>query len=195
MGNKSILFLRGEIGSGKTTLLKKHLAAAIPAAGGFFTRRISDFGSIRGIEIMSAKEYLSESRAEKTLICSFKDGVPSFNYEPMREYFNADDKAPFYLFDEIGGIELLDPRFIGDFRGVMERGKPIIAVLKSCSKDFLPSRALGSEHEYQAAYAEFCEMIKSFPQSKTAEYSGFKDSLCEKAVCGFIKENIYARFI
>ncbi len=195
MENKSILFLRGEVGTGKTTLLKKHLGAVMHKAGGFVTRQIMIDGRMHGIEILPAREYLSESCDDKTFICTFKDGVPCFNPEPLREYFESRDTAPFYLFDEIGGIELLDPEFKEDFRRVMAKGKPLIAVLKSAKKSFLLSRKLGMEPEYKRAYAEFEEMIKSFPQAEILEHSGIGDVISEKALCSFIKEKLDAQFV
>ncbi len=195
MQNKSILFLRGEIGTGKTTLLKKHLGAVIHKAGGFVTRRVMIEGRMQGIEILPAREYLSESPKDKTFICSFKEGVPCFNSEPLREYFESENTAPFYLFDEVGGIELLDPEFKEDFKSVMEKGKPFIAVLKSAKKSFLLSRKLGMEPEYKRAYAEFEEMIKSFPQAEILEHSGIGDMISEKALCSFIKEKLDAQFV
>ena len=195
MENKRFLFLRGEIDSGKTTLLKKHLSPKIHRAGGFVTRLVIVDGKMQDIEVLPARDYLSKSPEDKTLIFSFKDGKPCFSPEPLFEYFGSGDTAPFYFFDEIGGIELLDPRFIEDFKSIMEKGRPLIAVLKSSSKSFLLSRKLGLEPEYKRAYAEFEEMIRSFPRTVIVEHQGIGDVISEKTLCEFIKENLDAQFV
>ena len=195
MENKRFLFLRGEIGSGKTTLLKKHLSPKIHRAGGFVTRLVIVDGKMQGIEVLPAREYLSESPEEKTLILSFKDGKPCFNPELLHEHLGNGDTAPFYFFDEIGGIELLDPRFIEGFKSIMEKGRPLIAVLKSFSKSFLLSKKLGLESEYKKAYAELEDMIRSFPKAVIVEHQGIGDVISEKTLCEFIKENLDAQFV
>ena len=89
MENKRILFLRGEIGSGKTTLLKKYLSPMIHMAGGFVTRLVTVDGKMQGIEVLPARDYLSKSPEDKTLIFSFKDGKPCFSPELLHEYFGT----------------------------------------------------------------------------------------------------------
>lgn len=189
------MFLRGEIGSGKTSLLKKLLAPMISNAGGFVTRPAADENGVFGIELLPARDYLNKRPENQSLIISFEKSLSAFNPKPFAAYFSRNEEAPFYLFDEIGGAELLDPHFLEGFRRLLRKGKPLIAVLKSQRSALLLSRRLGLGEEYLKAHAEFTELIESHPESVVVEHYSRGDTLSEKRIKDFIRENLNAQFI
>ena len=163
------LFLTGPSGCGKSTLLRHALQDRLSAAGGFVTNRQTDEAG--------RPLYFCLHRANGTgtpeIFLDLRSAPPQKNHQPFTETAVQilQEPAPFFLLDEIGGMELLLPEFQAALDAFFASDIPCIGVLKG-----LPNRhALQSTANLPEAYLQAAEQLhrrlKTLPDTAILEFS------------------------
>jgi len=133
------LFLEGPIQEGKSTLIRKMICRNLSELGGFSSQRLLDeSGKTVGFRIAPASEAMELTRRyspELSEVFLHFDGKstkakPEIFTETAIRYLRQSRKKKLILLDEIGGIELLAPKFREELYGILSGGIPCIGVLK-----------------------------------------------------------------
>ena len=124
------LFITGPSGCGKSTMIRRELGDLVHRAGGFQTCRDRDeSGRVRGFEILSADGYGPRDR-----FLDLTGEQPRIDLEVFSgvglDYLRRAQERPFAVMDEIGGVELLNDRFMNELARYLGGSQPCIGVKK-----------------------------------------------------------------
>ena len=153
---KRRLFLTGAMGCGKSTAIRRGLGEDLPGLGGFLTERVRD----KDEQVI----YFTLSDAEGKRSDTFLDvsgSAPQIRWEAFsglgRELLRGDA----LVLDEIGGVELLCPKFAAALEALLESDVPVVGVYKSESACAALVRKLGLTAEYEAAAARLRDLLRT----------------------------------
>ncbi len=143
---KRRLFLTGEMGCGKSTAILTAVGERLPQFGGFLTRRV------RNQQGQAVSFYLTSPDGAKQatfLDCSGpKAQVDLSVFQTLAPELMAGNIV---ILDEIGGMELLCPRFMEALDKLLASDVPILGVLKGEGPASTMIRRLGLAEEYEIA--------------------------------------------
>lgn len=165
------LFLTGDMGCGKSTAIVTALGDKLPQCGGFLTRRVfREDGSLQGYEICST------NGSENMEFLVFFDGKPVF-YPVSFETFGVKQlKGKVLVLDEIGGVELLCPRFREALEEVLSSGVPVLGVLKGENPQAAMSRRLALRTAYRDAVRQLYAQLENDPDTMICRCSKFDEN-------------------
>lgn len=180
------LFLTGPSGCGKSTLLRAALQGRLAAAGGFITERQ------RNADGSYAYFYLqrADGTGSREIFLDLRQLPPKKSDLPFTgtAVQLLREEAPFFLLDEIGGMELLLPEFQAALDSFLDTALPCIGVLKSIRN----SRALQTAAALPEAYLQAAEQLRNrleqSPDTTVLEMSDFHDLAVEAAVTQWVEE-------
>lgn len=180
------LFLTGPSGCGKSTMLRKALQGKLAPAGGFTTDRVVDeAGRYRYFYLQRADgsgvpEIFLDLRQKPPVKHDAVFTGPAV--ELLRE------QAPFFLLDEIGGMELLLPEFRAALDDFLASGIPCIGVLKGTKNGQALSRTAGLPETYFRAAEDLHHQLETDKDTQILELSGWDDPAALAAVTAWAEE-------
>ena len=179
---KHRLFLTGPPGCGKSTMIRRELGALAQQAGGFITSRSRDEnGTILGFEILSADGYgpgdrfLDMTGAEPRIDLEVFSGVGV-------DYLRRAREQRFAVLDEIGGVELLNDRFMEELVRYFRGGQPCIGVMKAAGSAGKMVEMMGLTVRYELARRAVYEHLRNDPDTCLVQVSGADDENARNAV-------------
>ena len=180
------LFLTGPSGCGKSTLLRTALQGRLSAAGGFITERQ------RNADGSYAFFYLqrADGTGTREIFLDLRQFPPNKSDLPFTGTAARllREDAPFFLLDEIGGMELLLPEFQAALDAFLASDTPCIGVLKGIRN----SRALQSTAALPEVYLQAAEQLRNrleqSPDTTVLELSNFHDPTAVAAVTQWVEE-------
>lgn len=158
------LFLTGPSGWGKSTAILEALGEEISRAGGFRTVRLYDE---TGLGVRYQLQSPSGNEGEVFLDCTrspyrvYPDVFSGFGVRLLK----CSNGAPFLVFDEIGGIELLREDFVQALESLLHSDIPCIGVMK---EEGLASKLithLGKEHDFYEAARRLRRWMQEDPDT------------------------------
>ena len=178
---KPRLFLTGPSGCGKSSMIRRELGELSNRAGGFQTiRQRDENGAIVRFEICSADGYgprdrfLDLSGAEPWIDLGVFDRIGL-------EYLRRATERQFAVLDEIGGVELLNDRFMDEFARYLQSSQPCIGVMKGPGAGKLVEM-MGLTVRYELARRALYEHLRSDPDTLLLEITGAEDENALNAV-------------
>lgn len=160
---KKRLFLTGQKGCGKSTAIARALGDAACRGGGFFTRRQRDeAGNFLGFTLESP------DGLRRQMFLEFSQGKRVWHpavFTGLARELLSDQKAPFLILDEIGGVELQCPEFMQALQDVFARGVPCIGVMKGPGPSGDLVNALGLDEDYLKAARELRSFLSHDPDT------------------------------
>lgn len=178
---KPRLFLTGPSGCGKSSMIRQELGELVHRAGGFTTIRERDeSGRIVAFEICSADGYgprdrfldLSGEQPRMDLGIFDRVGLDYLRRAPERQ---------FAVLDEVGGVELLNDRFMNEFARYLQGSQPCIGVMKGPGAGKLVEM-MGLTVRYELARRALCEHLRCDPDTLLLETTGDDDENALRAV-------------
>lgn len=139
------LFITGPIGTGKSTVIRNIVLPYINFTGGFYVQRLLVQGKCEGFclcSISDNQQYVlnreTDGVDDEHMVFLHKCGNRwIFNDRVFERYAvdmlneNLAKKNKLLLLDEVGGLELLCPRFKDKLYEILDGGIPCLGVLKS----------------------------------------------------------------
>ena len=184
------LFLTGPSGCGKSTLLRHTLQDRLSAAGGFVTNRQTDEAG-RPLYF-----YLQRANGigNPEIFLDLRSAPPRKNSQPFTETAVRllREPAPFYLLDEIGGMELLLPEFQAALDAFLTSDVPCIGVLKGLPNSRTLQSTANLPEAYLQAAAQLHLKLESMPHTAIVEYS---DPAAIAAVTQWVQTCVPSRIV
>ncbi len=184
------LFLTGPSGCGKSTMIREALGDAMLRAGGFVTvRQRNEEGKVVSYELASAdgrcpQEWFLDLSGEKPRV-----DLQVFN-RIAGEYLQFSNSCPFAVMDEIGGVELLDDKFV-DALGVFLAGnQPCIGVMKGPGPAGKLVKLMGLSVRYELARRALYEHLKHDPDTLLIETTGYDDPYAREQIRRWVEEYV-----
>ena len=140
---KPRLFLTGPIGCGKSTAIAQGLGDKITQCGGFLTRRY------REPQLHFTLESPDGQYSETFL--DFPGGKPTLHWNVFSQLGVDLLRGDILVLDEIGGIELLNPKFTGALTAALKSDVPILGVVKGEGSARALIETLDLANEYRLA--------------------------------------------
>ena len=179
---KPRLFLTGPSGCGKSSMIYRELGELSHRAGGFRTiRQRDESGRIVAFEICSADGYGPRDRfldltgEEAWIDLEIFDRVGV-------DYLRRATERRFAVLDEVGGVELLNDRFMNEFARYLQGGQPCIGVMKGPGPAGKLVEMMGLTVRYELARRALCERLRSDPDTLLLETTGADDENTLRAV-------------
>lgn len=172
---KKRLFLTGASGCGKSTMLQRALGERKRLSGGFLTLRDQDSqGRLHGFHLRS-----SDGSGHRYRFLDFTEPEPRLHLQVFStigvELLHQAARRPFAVLDEIGGIELLDERFVSALDRLFESGTPCIGVMKGPGPASMLIQRLELTEQYETAHRELYCFLKQDEDSMLVETTGRYD--------------------
>ena len=166
---KPRLFLTGPSGYGKSSMIRQELGGRIHRAGGFFTcRKRDDSGTVLGFEIHSADGY-----GPRDLFLDLSGERPRIDLEIFDQvgldYLHRATERPFAVLDEIGGVELLNDRFMDELARYLGGTQPCIGVMKGAGPAGTLVEMMGLTVRYELARRALFEHLRQDPNTELLE--------------------------
>jgi len=180
------LFLTGPSGCGKSTLLRKALWNCLSPAGGFVTERVSDEnGRCQYFYLRAAN-----GTGPQEIFLDLRQTPPIRHNEVFTQtaVHLLCQSAPFFLLDEVGGLELLLPAFDAALVSFLESNTPCIGVLKGLPNAQALTRTAGLPEAYLTAAQDLHRRLTHDPHTQIVEVSGWDDETAWRAVTGWVEE-------
>ena len=179
---KPRLFLTGPSGCGKSTMIRRELGERIHRAGGFITHRERDEnGTVRGFEICSADGYGPRDR-----FLDLTGEQPWIDLEVFDrvglDYLCRAGERSFAVLDEIGGVELLNERFMDELARYLGGSHPCIGVMKGAGSAGKLVEMMGLTVRYELARRALYEYLRSDPNTCLVEMDRRDDPRALQAV-------------
>lgn len=179
---KQRLFLTGPSGCGKSTMIRRELGDLVHRAGGFTTIRERDEnGTVHGFEIMSADGYGLHER-----FLDLTGAEPSVDLEVFSgagvDYLRRAGERSFAVLDEIGGVELLNERFMDELARFLRGSQPCIGVMKGPGPAGKLVEFMGLSVRYELARRAMFEFLRNDPNTELIETTGRDDEAALNAV-------------
>lgn len=179
---KPRLFLTGPSGCGKSTMIRRELGELVRQAGGFVTIRDRDeSGTIRSFEIVSADGYGPRDRFLDLSGEEARIDLEVFSGAGVDYLRRARDRR-FAVLDEIGGVELLNDRFVEELARYLRGGQPCIGVMKSAGAAGKLVEMMGLTVRYELARRVLYEHLRKDPDTCLVEMTGAEDENALNAV-------------
>ena len=134
------LFLQGERTVGKSFLLREALRPYASCLAGFYVQRLYEGGSLAGFRVQDVRQGFLPLDRELSLPLDNVFLLHGQKYPSVLERIIAqtecdslDSGCRMVLMDEIGGMELCRPAFMGPLYRILRGKKPCIGVFKSAA--------------------------------------------------------------
>ena len=185
---KPRLFLTGPSGCGKSTMIRRELGDQIRQAGGFLTLRERDeSGRVCGFVIRSADGYGPRDR-----FLDMTGEQPRIDLEVFDrvglEYLRQAQERSFAVLDEIGGVELLNDRFMDELARYLSGSHPCIGVMKGAGPAGKLVEMMGLTVRYELARRVLFEHLRNEPNTCLLECTGWDDQNALNAVRQWVAE-------
>lgn len=185
---KPRLFLSGPSGCGKSTMIRRELGERVHRAGGFITHRDRDEnGTIRGFEICSADGYGPRDR-----FLDLTGEQPWIDLEVFDrvglDYLRRAEERSFAVLDEIGGVELLNERFMDELARYLGGSHPCIGVMKGAGPAGKLVEMMGLTVRYELARRALFEHLRNEPNTCLIEVTGCDNENARNAVRQWVAE-------
>ncbi len=185
---KPRLFLTGPSGCGKSTMIRRELGDQIRQAGGFLTLRERDeSGRVCGFVICSADGYGPGDR-----FLDMTGEQPRIDLEVFDrvglEYLRQAQERSFAVLDEIGGVELLNDRFMDELARYLSGSHPCIGVMKGAGPAGKLVEMMGLTVRYELARRVLFEHLRNEPNTCLVECTGWDDQNALNAVRQWVAE-------
>lgn len=180
------LFLTGPSGCGKSTLLRKALRSKLTPAGGFITERTTDeTGRYLYFYLQQANQ-----TGPHEIFLDLRQKPPVRHNEVFTQTAARllAQPAPFFLLDEIGGLELLLPEFRTALDTVLASDTPCIGVLKGLQSSQALTKTAGLPEAYLTAAADLRRRLEADPHTRILEVTSWDDDAVWQAVIGWVEE-------
>ena len=182
------LFLSGPSGCGKSTMIRKELGERIRRAGGFVTQRERDEnGRVCGFEIRSADGYGPRDR-----FLDLTGEPPRIDLEVFsgvgRDYLRRAREQKFAILDEIGGVELLNDRFMDELARYLRGSQPCIGVMKGPGPAGKLVEMMGLAVRYELARRALYDFLDHDLNTTLIEMTGPEDENALTAVHSWVEE-------
>lgn len=165
------LFLTGDMGCGKSTAITSALGNRICQCGGFLTRRVFDEeGGLRGFEICSTDD------SKKMDFLVFFDGKPMFYPVSFETLGVSALNGKVLILDEIGGVELLCPRFRDRLYQVLRSDIPVLGVLKGENPQAAMTETLKLRQDYSDAVRQLYDLLQNDPDTMIYQCKNFDEN-------------------
>ena len=185
---KPRLFLTGPSGCGKSSMIRRELGNLIHRAGGFCTcRDRDDSGIVRSFSIQSADGYgprdpfLDLSGEQPRIDLEIFSGVGL-------DYLRRAPERRFAVLDEVGGVELLNDRFMDEFARYLQGSQPCIGVMKGPGPAGKLVEMMGLTVRYELARRALYEHLRTDPDTLLLETTGMDDETALNAVREWVAE-------
>ena len=188
---KPRLFLTGPSGCGKSSMIRRELGELTRWAGGFITQRQrNEAGTILGFEICSADGYGPQDR-----FLDLTGEEPRIDLEIFSgvglDYLRRAPERRFAVLDEVGGVELLNDRFMDEFARYLQGSQPCIGVMKGPGPAGKLVEMMGLTVRYELARRALYEHLRTAPDTLLLETNGRDDETALNAVREWVAQ--YAR--
>ena len=188
---KPRLFLTGPSGFGKSSMIRRELGELVHRAGGFCTCRSRDEnGTIQGFELHSADGY-----SPRDLFLDLSGAQPRIDLEIFDrvglDYLRGAPERPFAVLDEIGGVELLNDRFMDELARYLSGSHPCIGVMKGAGPAGTLVEMMGLTVRYELARRALFEHLRNDPGTHLLEMTCPDDPNALSAVREWVAQ--YAR--
>ena len=185
---KPRLFITGPSGCGKSSMIRRELGELVHRAGGFTTvRQRDESGRVIGFEICSADGYGPRDR-----FLDLSGEQPRIDLEIFsgvgREYLRRASERQFALLDEVGGVELLNDRFMNEFARYLQGSQPCIGVMKGSGPAGKLVEMMGLTVRYELARRALYEHLRTDPNTLLLELTGEDDGEVLAAVREWVAE-------
>ena len=185
---KPRLFLTGPSGCGKSGMIRQALGERVHRAGGFITQRKRDEeGIVRGFEICSADGYGPRDR-----FLDLSGEAPRIDLEVFDrvglDYLRHAGEQSFAVLDEIGGVELLNERFMDELARYLSGSHPCIGVMKGAGPAGKLVEMMGLTVRYELARRAMFEHLRNEPNTCLVECTGWNDENALNAVRQWVAE-------
>lgn len=184
------LFLTGPSGCGKSTMIRRALGDNILRAGGFVTvRERDDSGNIVGFALTSA-----DGRCPRERFLDFSGDRPQMDLQVFDriagEYLQYSNNCPFAVMDELGGVELLDDRFVDALAVFLAGHQPCIGVVKCPGSAGKLAEMMGLTVRYELARRALHEHLKHDPDTLLIETTGPEDEYAMEQIRRWVDEYV-----
>jgi len=188
---KPRLFLTGPSGCGKSTMIRRELGERGHWAGGFATCRERDeSGKILGFAIHSADGYGPRDR-----FLDLTGEKPRIDLELFDRvglsYLGRAGERSFAMLDEIGGVEVLNERFMDELARYLSSSHPCIGVMKGAGPAGKLVEMMGLTVRYELARRALFEHLRNDPGTHLLEMTCPDDPNALSAVREWVAQ--YAR--
>lgn len=185
---KPRLFLTGPSGCGKSTMIHRELGDRIRRAGGFHTVRTRDEnGKVVSFDILSADGYGPRDR-----FLDLSAEHPQINLEIFSgvglDYLHRTAERSFSVLDEIGGVEVLNERFMDELARYFRGNQPCIGVMKGSGPPGKLVEMMGLTVRYELARRALYEYLRNDPNTCVMECKGLDDPEALEAVRSWIDQ-------
>ena len=182
------LFLTGPSGCGKSTMIRRELGERVRRAGGFVTQRERDeHGRVCGFEICSADGYGPRDR-----FLDLTGETPRIDLEVFsgvgRDYLRRAREQKFAVLDEIGGVELLNDRFMDELARYLGGSQPCIGVMKGPGPAGKLVEMMGLAVRYELARRALYDHLACDPNTMLLEVTDREDEKALTAVREWAEE-------
>ena len=185
---KPRIFLTGPSGCGKSTMIRRELGEHIRQAGGFLTLRERDENDrVCGFVIRSADGYGPSDRFLDLTGESPRIDLEIFSGVGLDYLRRAKDRR-FAVLDEIGGVELLNDRFMDELARYLSGSQPCIGVMKGPGPAGKLVEMMGLTVRYELARRALYEHLRNDPNTLLLEMSGGDDPEALDAVREWVAE-------
>lgn len=179
------LFLTSPSGCGKSTLLRKALQNKLSPAGGFITERAADKD---GRYLYFYLQPTNGGSRHIFLDLRLKPPVRRNEVFTQAAAQLLAQPAPFFLLDEIGGLELLLPEFRAALDAFLTTDPPCIGVLKGMQNAQALTKTAGLPEAYLTAAADLRRCLETDPHTQILDVAGWDDEAAWHAVNGWVEE-------
>ena len=185
---KPRLFLTGPSGIGKSTMISRELGERIRRAGGFLTGRDrNEEGRVIGFDIYSADGYGPRDR-----FLDMTGERPRMDLEVFSgvglDYLRRAGERPFAVLDEIGGVELLNDRFMDELARYLRGSQPCIGVMKGPGPAGKLVEMMGLAVRYELARRALYDFLDHDLNTTLIEMTGPEDENALTAVHSWVEE-------
>ena len=185
---KPRLFLTGPSGCGKSTMIRRELGELCRQAGGFQTLRDRDEnGKVRGFEILSADGY-----GPRDSFLDLTGEEPRIDLEIFDrvgvDYLRRATERRFAVLDEVGGVELLNERFMDEFARYLQGSQPCIGVVKGPGPAGKLVEMMGLSVRYELARRALHEYLRFDSDTLLVELTDAEDENALNAVREWVAE-------
>ena len=188
---KPRLFLTGPSGCGKSTMIGRELGERVRHAGGFRTVRSRDeHGRVSGFDILSADGYGPRDRFLDLTAEHPRIDLEVFSGVGL-DYLRRAQERPFAVMDEIGGVELLNDRFMNELARYLNGSHPCIGVMKGPGPAGKMVEMMGLTVRYELARRALFEHLRNDPNTLLLEMNSRDDLQVLDAVREWVAQ--YAR--
>ena len=185
---KPRLFLTGPSGCGKSSMIYRELGELSHRAGGFRTiRQRDESGRIVAFEICSADGYGPRDR-----FLDLTGEEPWIDLEIFDrvgvDYLRRATERRFAVLDEVGGVELLNERFMDEFARYLQGSQPCIGVVKGPGPAGKLVEMMGLSVRYELARRALHEYLRFDSDTLLVELTDAEDENALNAVREWVAE-------